>query len=230
MYLHDYDSFFFHLYHLNCSLWCLQLSMDLSNGLPLKQQQNFEIQQLWIPTTPEKTTTGSWQRNQPPGPTRLEPAVLVANAAQDTAPLWGFASQNGSSTSSGIPNHLQDVKGNHASALAASGHVTTGSIAMLQAAATGCGNVNYLECWSPLLYGNVDAACNMTGTRKPPPCSPLLVQIGNHLEMPASQNMLLLNGEVIFTAGLPNSSNCCSNQKTECEIILMACSLSFSFV
>ncbi|KAH0451462.1 hypothetical protein IEQ34_018761 [Dendrobium chrysotoxum] len=177
--------------------------MDLSKGLTLKQQQNFEIQQLWVPTTPAKTVPASSQKIQLPGPSWLKPAVLAANGAQDTATPQGLTSQHGSSSSSDLPNQLQDFKGNHASALNTSSHATTGSTVMLQAPTTSSGNVYSLECWSPLLCGNVNVAFNGTGTSKVSPCPPLLVQIGDHQEMPAPQNKLLLKDSIPITS-LPN--------------------------
>ncbi|PKU80819.1 protein ROS1A [Dendrobium catenatum] len=150
--------------------------MDLSKGLTLKQQQqNFEVQQLWVPTTPAKTVPASSQKIQLPGPSWLKPAVLVANGAQDTATPQGLTSQHGSSSSSDLPSQPQDFKGNHYS----------------------------LECWSPLLCHNVNVAFNVAGTSKVSPCPPLLVQIGDHQEMPSPQNKLLLKDSIPITS-LPN--------------------------
>ncbi|KAI0494494.1 hypothetical protein KFK09_024632 [Dendrobium nobile] len=150
--------------------------MDLSEGLTLKQQQqNFEIQQLWVPTTPAKTVPASSQKIQLPGPSWLKPAVLVDNGAQDTATPQGLTSQHGSSSSSDLPSQPQDFKGNHYS----------------------------LECWSPLLCSNVNVAFNVAGTSKVSPCPPLLVQIGDHQEMPSPQNKLLSKDSIPITS-LPN--------------------------
>ncbi|KAG0492363.1 hypothetical protein HPP92_005761 [Vanilla planifolia] len=175
------------------------LGMDLSGGPPLKLQQDIELQDLWVPVTPAKTTSTRKQLastqsfGQPSGQSWLDPLVAPSTGVLNALPPWELAFQNGSNGSL-LGNCVPD----RALAIAeASAMGSRDTCFMLNSPSNRCANMGSI-CWSPELFGN-NLVRNLASVSEIPHFAPSSTQIAGEQQMNnTSASKCLLNGKVLL--------------------------------
>ncbi|PKA53936.1 Transcriptional activator DEMETER [Apostasia shenzhenica] len=198
--------------------------MDLGGAPLLKQPQDFDIEDVWLPATPARTiptrrplvsspNPSYWPRSHSYGSSWLDPTVAhAADGVQTMTTSRGIPFLSGSCSTPGMPSTMKYLNGDQVAAQVPANHTSIAGDIRLHNSYMNNGNLSSSSDWSPLLSGDYYTASRAATVDSMPPLTPLMMQISQGQEIPVPSNNMQLNGKVLLAASFCNSnhSNRCS--------------------